>query len=413
MTEFYKGNKANFTSKQVQSLCIIIALDFTVILNMNIVNPLGFQFIKQLAITTEQLGWLVSIYALSTVVSGVIATAFADKFERKKLLSITYSGFMAGLLLTSLTDSYELLLLSRIVTGVFGGISFATAIALTTDLFSIESRGKALSYKRLSFPMYQLAGIPIVLWLSEESWQLPLRLLLVVCVIVLFGIQRILPHSESDTNIEKEQDDLQHWTAILSSPKFLPAYGFAFLFATGAFMLDPYFTTYLTQNLGLSASQLPMVFTITGIVSVITTPVIGYLSEKFNIYKLLSFSSVTLIFFIIYFTNLTNASFTMVTIFMCAGYVSVAVRGVAAGVLITSLPAPNERASFANICNALEQVGGAVAAYLGTMILVQNTDKKLVNFDLAGYFVCISIVITVILMYFSNQYFRRIRSTLH
>jgi predicted MFS family arabinose efflux permease len=411
MTESDKGNKTNFTPKMVRSLCIIIALDFTVILNINIVNPLGFQLIKQLAITTEQLGWLVSVYALSAVVSGIIATAFVDKFERKKLLLTSYSGFIVGLILASFTDSYQLLLLSRIVTGVFGGISFATGIALTTDLFPITSRGKALSYKRLSFPIYQLAGIPVVLWLSENSWQLPLRLLLALCLMVLFGIQFTIHRLESGANVQKK-DDLQHWTNVLTSRKFLPAYGFAFLFAAGAFMLDPYFTTYLTQNLGLSSNQLPMVFTITGIVSVIATPIIGYLSQKFNIYKLLFFSSIALISFILYFTNLTNASFTLVTFLMCAGYVSVAVRGVASGVIITSLPAPNERASFANICNALEQVGGAAAAYLGTMILIQNTNKKLVNFELAGYVVCISIVVTVIMMYFSNQYFRKLSSNL-
>ena len=112
-------------------------LQFTVILDFMIISPLGAIVMPSLHISPRQFGLAVSSYAFSAGVSGFLAAGFADRFDRKRLLLFFYFGFMLGTLLCALATTYPLLLLARIVTGLFGGVIGSVVFAIATDLFQI------------------------------------------------------------------------------------------------------------------------------------------------------------------------------------------------------------------------------------------------------------------------------------
>lgn len=64
---------------------------------------------------------MVSAYAFSAGLSGLLTAGFADRFDRKKLLLFFYGGFVIGTLWCGLAASFETLLLARVVTGIFAG----------------------------------------------------------------------------------------------------------------------------------------------------------------------------------------------------------------------------------------------------------------------------------------------------
>ena len=98
-------------------------LQFTVILDFMIISPLGAIVMPSLHISPNQFGHAVSSYAFSAGVSGFLAAGFADRFDRKRLLLFCYFGFMLGTFaVRALATTYPLLLLARIVTGLFGGV---------------------------------------------------------------------------------------------------------------------------------------------------------------------------------------------------------------------------------------------------------------------------------------------------
>jgi predicted MFS family arabinose efflux permease len=106
-------------------------LQFTVILDFMIISPLGAIVMPSLHISPRQFGLAVSSYAFSAGVSGFLAAGFADRFDRKRLLLFFYFGFMLGTLLCALATTYPLLLLARIVTGLFGGVIGSVVFAIT------------------------------------------------------------------------------------------------------------------------------------------------------------------------------------------------------------------------------------------------------------------------------------------
>src|ERR1700754_2621483 len=127
-----------FTGYQIFVLGVLAFLQFTLILDFMIISPLGAMMMPTLDITPQQFGWAVSSYAFSAGVSGFLAAGFADRFDRKRLLLFFYCGFMLGTLLCALATTYHLLLIARVVTGLFGGVIGSIVLAIATDLFPLE-----------------------------------------------------------------------------------------------------------------------------------------------------------------------------------------------------------------------------------------------------------------------------------
>src|SRR6201994_5210656 len=133
-----------FSGYQKFVIGVLAFLQFTIILDFMIISPLGAMTMATLHITPQQFGWAVSSYAFSAGVSGFLAAGFADRFDRKRLLLFFYCGFMLGTLMCALATTYPFLLMARIVTGLFGGVIGSVALAIATDLFPLEMRGRVM-----------------------------------------------------------------------------------------------------------------------------------------------------------------------------------------------------------------------------------------------------------------------------
>src|SRR5438045_3555951 len=104
------GAPPAFTPYQKFVVGVLAFLQFTIILDFMIMAPLGAFLLRDLHIPTAKFGLVVSVYAFSAAISGVLAAGFADRFDRKKLLLFFYSGFVLGTLLCAVAPSYEMLL---------------------------------------------------------------------------------------------------------------------------------------------------------------------------------------------------------------------------------------------------------------------------------------------------------------
>src|SRR6201991_3379221 len=154
-----------FTPYQKFVAGLLAFLQFAVILDFMIISPLGALIMPALDITPRQFGLVVSAYAFSAGASGLLTAGFADRFDRKRLLLFFYVGFMAGTLWCGLAQSYEMLLAARVVTGLFGGVIGSIVLAIVTDLFAPELRGRVMGIVQTAFAASQVLGIPAGLFL--------------------------------------------------------------------------------------------------------------------------------------------------------------------------------------------------------------------------------------------------------
>ena len=103
-------------------LLLLAAINFTHILDFMIMMPLGNYLMPYFNISSQQFSMLVAAYTFSAGISGFLAAFFVDRFDRKKVLLVGYTGFLIGTLFCALSPTYAVLLLSRIVAGIFGSV---------------------------------------------------------------------------------------------------------------------------------------------------------------------------------------------------------------------------------------------------------------------------------------------------
>jgi predicted MFS family arabinose efflux permease len=82
---------APFSGYQKLVIALLAFLQFTIVLDFMVLAPLGDFLMKSLSITPKGFGLVVSAYAFSAGASGILAAGFADKFDRKQLLSALYA----------------------------------------------------------------------------------------------------------------------------------------------------------------------------------------------------------------------------------------------------------------------------------------------------------------------------------
>src|ERR1700712_5834938 len=125
-----------FSRYQSFLIALLALAQFSLILDFMIMSPLGAILMPALDITAGQFGVAVSAYAFSAGISGILAAGYADRFDRKRLLLFFYVGFTLGTALCAVAPNYHLLLLGRVVTGLFGGVIGSVVLAIVTDLFA-------------------------------------------------------------------------------------------------------------------------------------------------------------------------------------------------------------------------------------------------------------------------------------
>src|SRR6202453_1152095 len=161
-------SKAQFSSYQKVVIAILAFLQFSVILDFMVMSPLGVMIMPDLKINPHQFGLAVSVYAFSAGLSGILAAGFADRFDRKKFLMFFYCGFILGTLLCGFARDYYFLLFARMITGLFGGVIGSVVLAIVTDLYAFDLRGRVMGFVQTAFAASQVLGLPIGLYLANH-----------------------------------------------------------------------------------------------------------------------------------------------------------------------------------------------------------------------------------------------------
>ena len=162
-----KADIPPFTGYQKLVIFILAITQFTVILDFMVMSPLGDMLMKSMDLVPSQFGMAVSAYAFSAGISGLLTAGFADRFDRKKLLLFFYTGFIVGTICCGFANSFPLLLAARIVTGLFGGVIGSVSMAIITDIFTLQERGRVMGFIQMGFGASQVLGLPIGLYLAN------------------------------------------------------------------------------------------------------------------------------------------------------------------------------------------------------------------------------------------------------
>lgn len=384
-------------------LFTLAAVQFTNILDTMIVMPLGPMLMRILSITPGEFSIIVSSYPISACISSFLGIFWIDKIDRKKALTINYSLFLIGTFLCALAESYELLVPARILTGIFGGTINAIMLSIVSDSIPAHRRGAAMGIVMTSFSMASVVGVPLGLFFANKmGWNAPFYLVVALGLVVIAGILHFIPSMQghliknsNDQSVEKNP-----FVFVRDVFRIASQYRALILIAClilGQFSIIPFISAYLVKNIGLTEQEIPYVYALGGMMTVISMPLIGRLSDKIG--KMMIFRTMA-IFSVIPFILLTNLSAVSIYIALFVTslfFIGVTGRIVPAQAMLTMVVPPQSRGRFMSLSSSIQQLAAGAAAWISGKIVIENDLHQLKNFNYVGYF-AISLTLLALLI---------------
>ncbi|WP_312434353.1 MFS transporter [Janthinobacterium sp.] len=149
---------------------------------------------RDLTISIESAGSLVSLYALALAIGTPLLVIALSRLPRKVALLGLMTVFLAGNLLAALSHTFELLLVGRVITAVAHGTFFAIGATVAANLVRKEQAGRAISVMFAGLTLAMVIGVPLGSFLGNlMGWRLPFFAVAVLAALGLGAMARWLP----------------------------------------------------------------------------------------------------------------------------------------------------------------------------------------------------------------------------
>lgn len=184
---------------QDPNLLIIFTISLIAILGVASVTPTFPQLRAALDVPVENIGLLITVFTLPTLILGPVIGVFADRIGRKKILvpSLILFG-IAGFSCAFVRD-FNLLLCLRFLQGVGAASLLSLSVTLVGDLYRGDKRVEAMGYNAsvssIGTALYPTIGGA----LATMGWYFPFMLPIVaipVGLLVLFGLKNPEPQGQ-------------------------------------------------------------------------------------------------------------------------------------------------------------------------------------------------------------------------
>jgi len=391
---------APFSGYQKVVVGMLAFLQFAVILDFMLMSPLGALIMPSLSVTPAQFGTVVSAYAFAAGISGLLTAGFADRFDRKKLLLFFYTGFIAGTAWCGVANSFESLLLARVVTGLFGGVIGSIILAIATDLFPPQMRGRVMGFIQTAFAASQVLGIPIGIYLSNQwNWHVPFLALVVLGLIGGLLIAVYMKPVADHLKAPQKHSAFEHLRHTVTEPRYLLSFVSVLFLATGGFMLMPFSSAFTVNNLGISLHDLPVIYLVTGIATIFVGPLVGKAADAFGKLRVFFIGTAITITMVLIYTHLSTSTLIVVTVINVVLFIGIFSRMIPFQALMSQVPAQTQRGSFNAINASISQLAGGMASIVAGHIVQQGADGKLHHYDIAGYVVVGTSLLACFLMW--------------
>lgn len=378
-------------------IVLLMAIHFTHMVDFVILMPLGDRLMKELDITPIQFGWLVASYALAAMVASFVATFVMDRFDRKSMLLTMYGGFGLSTLFCGLAPNYELLLISRLLAGVFGGLAAVAIMAVIGDVFPAEKRGRAAGAVMSSFAVASIMGLPLGLLLANGYGRGAPFVVLAGISFAIWIVALIRLPSVRDHLDHPRHHPVTEFVAVARERRHLWAFAFSFFTVLGTFTVGSFSGPYLSATNGWNEDKLAVIYFVGGVLTLFGMNLVGRLSDRFNRLAVLRVLLVLTILSALVITNLPPGPLWVATIALAAFMVFSAGRIVPAQAMLLGTAEPRVRGAFMSLNTSVQHLASGLAPLIAGLLITQTADGKMTGFPVVGLVAATAAGISMIL----------------
>jgi MFS family permease len=198
----------------------IFSVVFVDVLGLTVILPLLHLYAAAYGATPFQIGLVAAAFPLAQLVGVPIMGALSDRYGRKPLLLISQISTFIGFLILAAANSLTLILLSRIVDGLFGA-NLATAQAAICDLTDDQTRAQGLGLTGAAFGLGFVLGPAIALGSLEFSNSLAIPALIAAAYSFLSILLTTFSFKETLPAARRTVTTAVHWDVLISPFRML------------------------------------------------------------------------------------------------------------------------------------------------------------------------------------------------
>ena len=391
------GTKA--PRSEARLLLALASIQFVYVADFMVLSPLGPVLMRSFGIGPREFGLLVSVYTFSAAGAGIVGALFVDRFDRRRVLLTLFAVYIGALLAAAFAPGYATLLGARALGGAAGGLMSATVYTVIADRIPEARRGAATGFVMSAFSLATVAGVPIgLLFAGWFGWHAPFFFVAGLAALAWINARRVLPEmgahlQRRDRDVHPVRAALAPVVAVLREPAHLRAYAFVMLMMLSAFLVIPFISLYMTGTVGVTETQLPVLYLVGGAATLITSRLIGRYADRVGrkrMYRLLAIASVVPLLLT---THLPAVPFAWAVAASTLFFVIVPGRMIPAIALVTSTAVPRLRGTFMSLNASVQSLSQAAGAYIAGSLLVRTADGRIESYGTVGW---IAVAVTLV-----------------
>lgn len=376
-------------------LFTLAAVQFTHVMDFMIMMPLGANLMRVFKISPVQFSYLVAAYGLAAAVTGFLGGFFVDRLDRKKTLLALYTGFGLATLGCAFAPDYHWLLVARLAAGAFGGASSSLILAILGDVIPSERRGYGMGMVMTAFPLASVLGVPAGLFLANAfEWHAPFVLLAGLSVPIWLVASRFLP--ALPPSVVRTHPGRQMWEILTH-----PVHGRGFLVTAalvfaGASVI-PFLAPSLVANTGLSEPHLFYVYLCGGLATLVTTPIIGRLSDRHDKLHVLAWITSGAVIAVFLITHLGPTPTAVTLALTSLFFITMSGRFTPTMAMITNSVEARYRGGFMSVNSAVQQASSGIANLMSGLLVTRASSGRLVGYERVSYLAIAAFALTLLL----------------
>tara|TARA_R110002020_G_scaffold130885_1_gene292670 strand:- start:2485 stop:3663 length:1179 start_codon:yes stop_codon:yes gene_type:complete len=159
-------------------------------------SPMGMlpTIANDLAVSIPRAGMLISAYAFGVLIGVPFMILVFANMSRRNLLLLSMGIFTLGNLISALADSYNMLLLGRIVTSFNHGAFFGVGAIVAMSIVPPEKRAGAVAAMFSGLTIATIGGVPLAAYIGEViGWRPAFFAMAGIGLITMIALRVSLP----------------------------------------------------------------------------------------------------------------------------------------------------------------------------------------------------------------------------
>ncbi|UTV27194.1 MFS transporter [Photobacterium atrarenae] len=366
----------DYTRAKRPVLLLALLISMVSIGTLMMVMPLGVDFVADLGMKTENIGYISGGAMFASALVGFFLAPYVDRYDRKYAIITFLTLRSVFIFVCGLATTQNELLFWFILTGCFSGPMVGLTMASVIDVTDIKERGKAMAFVSSGFSLAAILIVPLSLQISQWlSWQNTFFFFSLLGLALSLACWLLMPNMRAHLKAAKAPGQGTSLMTMLSSAPFVMAMLLVAVSMFGHFLLVPNLAAYFQFNLSFPREQIGVLYLLGGLASIVAMQLCGRLLDRGWVTQTICVASL-LVAVVVYFGFVSPGTWPVYLIFIVFMAASSA-RTASVSAVTSRVPRPEHRAAFMSYQGTMTNVAAGVASVVASLYLTTGEAAQL------------------------------------